>query len=228
MRRARELADKGDIIARLDTLIGTSWVASVKGDLDAAVPLALQCTNMAEEAGASACVVASNFVLGDALIRQGQFGEAKIVLDRSHTVATTLEQRQFRPTIAALARLNDVYLGELESDAITFTEALEEARSVGDRWAEATVYWKRAETRSRGRGEVDVDDMLADYARATSEFKDMGGRPFVARVLRDWGNALRKLGRFDEGDAKLREAIELFDEMGITREADGAREELTV
>ncbi len=34
MRRARELAEKGDVIARLDALIGTSWFHSVKGDLE--------------------------------------------------------------------------------------------------------------------------------------------------------------------------------------------------
>ena len=54
----------------------------------------------------------------------------------------------------------------------------------------------------------------------------MGGRPFLARVLRDWGNALRRLGRYDDGDVKLREAIKLFDAMGIKREAGEARAEL--
>ena len=149
LTRARELADKGDIIAKLDTLIGTSWVRSAKGDLDAAVPIAMQCTDMAEEAGASACIVASNYVLGDAYQRMGKFGEAKIALDRSIDVANTLEQRQFRPTIAALVRLNAAHLGQLGSGSMTFEEALDEARSFGDRWAEATVYWKRAETEAR-------------------------------------------------------------------------------
>ncbi len=45
---------------------------------------------MAEEAGASACVVASNYVLGDMFMRQGKFGEAKIALDRSSSVANAI------------------------------------------------------------------------------------------------------------------------------------------
>ena len=54
----------------------------------------------------------------------------------------------------------------------------------------------------------------------------MGGKPFLARVLRDWGNSLRALKRYDDGDEKLRQAITLFDEMGITREATETRQEL--
>jgi tetratricopeptide (TPR) repeat protein len=227
LERARNLADKGDIIAKLDTLIGTSWVNSARGDLDKAIPIAMECTTMAEEAGASACIVASNFVLGDAFLRKGNFGGAKIALDRSTEVADTLEQRQFRPTIAALARLNATHLGDLDSGAMTFDQAIEEARSFGDRWAEATVYWKRGETEARKAvAEIDVAQMLADFEHAVAEFEDMGGRPYKARALRDWGNALKKIGRNEQGDTKLREAIALFDEMGIKREANEARDEL--
>jgi tetratricopeptide (TPR) repeat protein len=227
LTRARALAEKGDIIAKLDTLIGTSWIRSAKGDLDSAVPIAMQCTDMAEAAGASACIVASNYVLGDAYLRQGKFGEAKIALDRSIDVANTLEQRQFRPTIAALVRLNAAHLGQLGAGTMTFDEAIEEARSFGDKWAEATVYWKRAEIESgKPPGEQNRDEMLADFERADSQFEEMGGRPYRARVLRDWGNALKTIGRHDEGDEKLRQAIALFDAMGIKREANDARAEL--
>ena len=68
--------------------------------------------------------------------------------------------------------------------------------------------------------------MLADFERADSQFEEMGGRPYRARVLRDWGNALKSIGRHDEGDEKLRQAIALFDAMGIKREANEARAEL--
>ena len=51
----------------------------------------------------------------------------------------------------------------------------------------------------------------------------MGARPFEARALRDWGDALRSLGRVDEGNEKLRAALALLDELGIKREADEVR-----
>ena len=61
--------------------------------------------------------------------------------------------------------------------------------------------------------------MLSDYETAASDFEAMSGRPLLARVLRDWGNALRKIGRAAEGDDKLRRALALFEEMDLTREA---------
>ena len=69
--------------------------------------------------------------------------------------------------------------------------------------------------------------MLADFERAETEFEDMGGKPYQARVLRDWGNALKSLGQHNRGDEKLRQAIELFEAMGIKREANEARVELS-
>jgi hypothetical protein len=100
---------------------------------------------------------------------------------------------------------------------------------VGDRWGEATIYWKRAQTETRaiaGGVDGDVDRMLADYAAAAQRFADMGGRPFEARVMRDWGEALIKLSRRSEAEEKLRAACALFGEMGLAREADEISREL--
>lgn len=219
-RRAKRLAEKGDLIARLDSLIAESTVSSIRGDLDAAVPLAMQCTSLAEETGAIACVVASNTLLGDAFMRQGRFIEAKIALERGNDVALSIEDRQFRPSITAYLRSNAASLGEL-TDAAGFDEALELARHQGDHWGVATVVWQRAETESkRSDGGANVEQMLVDYAAAAAAYEGMGGRPYLARVLRDWGNALRIQGQIDESDARLRRALNLFTELGIQREAN--------
>src|SRR6185503_8082652 len=73
---ANELAKEGDIIAQLDAQIAESMVRAAEGRLDLAVPLAKQCVDRAEQTGASACVLASSWVLGDALHRLGDFTEA--------------------------------------------------------------------------------------------------------------------------------------------------------
>lgn len=219
-KRAAKVAEDGDIIAKLDSLIGLSTVKSARGDLESAVPLATQCTNLAEETGATACVVASNFVLGDAYMRQGKFAAAKIVFERGNEVANTIEQKTFRPSIIAYMRSNAASLGDFGPNAKTFDEALTEARAIGDRWGEANVVWKRAETESkRADADCDTSQMLADFEAAAAGFEQMGARPYLARTLRDWGLALHALDRAEEGDAKLRRALPLFQEMGITREA---------
>lgn len=218
-QKASEIGEKGDLIAKLDSLIGLSTVRSLRGDLEGAVPLAMRCTVMSEETGATACVVASNFVLGDAYMRQGKFGDAKIAFERGNEVANAIEQRTFRPSIAAYLRSTSASLGDFGPNTRTFDEALAESRKGGDRFGEANVIWKRAETESKrkdGAGEA----MLADFATAAAAFEKMDAKPFVARVTRDWGMALRTLGRAEEGDEKLRRALALFDNMGIKREAD--------
>jgi tetratricopeptide (TPR) repeat protein len=224
-RRATELAEDGDLIAKLDALIGESTVRSVRGDLEGAIPLAMTCTGLAEETGATACVVASNFLLGDAYMRQGQFLDAKIAFERGNEVATAVEQHIFRPSIAASMRANAASLNEVDATTRDFAEPLSETRQIRDRWGEANVIWKRAETESK-LPDSNREQMLADYEAAAAAFEAMGARPYQARVLRDWGVALRRIGRSDEGDSYLRSALKLFEELGISRDASELREVL--
>jgi tetratricopeptide (TPR) repeat protein len=74
--RAREIAAHGDLIAQLDALIAESLLRSARGQLDEAIPLARSCVDRSEESGATACVVASSWILGDAYVRQGRLKEA--------------------------------------------------------------------------------------------------------------------------------------------------------
>jgi tetratricopeptide (TPR) repeat protein len=217
-RQATELGERGDLIAKLDAMIGESTVRSVRGDLEGAIPIARLCTEMAEATGATACVVASNFLLGDAFMRQGEFAPAQIAFERGAEVANAIEQRVFRPSIAAYIRANAANQGEFGPTARSFDDALEEARGINDRWGEANVIWKRADTEAR-KSPGDSRQMLEDYERAATAFAQMGGRPYQARVLRDWGMALRSIGRNDEGKARLRESLGLMDELGLAREA---------
>ena len=229
VRSSRALAEQGDVVVRVDAMIGESTLHSIRGDLDAAVPLAMQCTQLAEEAGASACVVASNFVLGDAYMRQGQFAAAKIAFDRGDQIAQMTEQRIFKPSIAAYLRSLGASMGEYRMGGHSFAEALAEAHDIGDMWGEATIIWKRAETESKKPADQrDQAQMLADYATAAKSFEDMGARPFTARVNRDWGHALVAQGRSEEGRAKLRASRDLMVDLGINREADELSAELEV
>lgn len=227
VRQARELAEQGDVVVRVDAMIGESTLHSIRGDLDKAVPLAMQCAQLAEEAGASACVVASNFVLGDAYMRQNQFGAAKIAFDRGDEIVQVTEQRIFRPSIAAYLRSLAASMGDYQLRDKTFDEAIAEARDIGDIWGEATIIWKRAETELKKPTEQrDEARMLADFETAHESFVAMGARPFSARVLRDWGHALITTGAAADGQVKLREALGALEELGINSEADELRAEL--
>jgi len=230
-RRATEVAADGDLIAQLDALIAESTVRSLKGDLAGAVPLAQRCTAWSEETGATACMVASNFVLGDAYLRQGRFDDAKAALERGDEISAMTGFPVFRPSISAWLRATAASLGDFGPARGDWEKELADARAHVDRFTEAAVTDKRAETKANklrlDSPPAEVDPILADFATGTSAFEGIGARPYLARGLRAWGETLRRIGRSEEGDEKLRRALALFDEMGIDREAAEVRAELS-
>jgi tetratricopeptide (TPR) repeat protein len=212
-RRASEVAEGGDIIAVLDTMIMDAMVRSQMGDLEAAVPLARHCVERSEETGASGCIMASAWVLGDAFHRQGRFEEARAVLQRGADVSQIVDRKVWRPTLQAWLKASSVALGEGEGD---FEEALETARSIGNKGGAAGILAKRAEAAVR-RG--DVDAALPDFEASAGILEAEGARPNLARTLREWGEALRAAGRTTEAESILRRALRLFEELGLDREA---------
>ncbi len=226
-RRSAEIAERGDVIAKIDARIGLSQVHSIRGDLATAIPILQDCSSLAESTGAVACLVSSSFLLGDAYMRNGDFGDARIAFEHGSQVADVTNEALFRPSISAYLRSTFASLANFNPVAIqSWDEALTEARERGDPWSEANIIWKRAETEAKRADAADVDQLLADYETAFNDFEEMGARPFEARVLRGWGMALIGHGRLDLGREKLRRALALFEETGITREAEEVRAEL--
>jgi tetratricopeptide (TPR) repeat protein len=220
---AREMAESGDVIAQLDALIAESMVRSLEGRLDSAVPIAQQCVDRAEETGASACLLASTWILGDAFHRQGRFEDARDVLKLGADVSIAVDRKVWGPTLLAwldtsAAALGDVVDGDWDGP-------LETARSIGNRIGEAGIIAKRAES-AAGRG--DLDAAIADFGDAAAIFEELGMRPALARVLKPMGEAQRAAGRGVDADATLRRSLAVFEELGLDAEAAIVRTSLAV
>jgi tetratricopeptide (TPR) repeat protein len=221
--QATALAGKSDLIAQLDALIAESMVRSLEGDLEGAVPLASQCVKQSEETGATACMVASSWILGDAFYRQGKFIEARDVLKRGSEVSAVVDRRVWRPTLLAWLGSTMATLGA--ADQGDWEEALATARSIGNRVGEAGILAKRAEALvTRG----DIDAARPDAEAAIAIMTELGLRPHLARIERAWGEALRGAGLEAEGVQHLEHAASLFGELGIEAEEKAARAELAL
>jgi tetratricopeptide (TPR) repeat protein len=220
---AKETAAQGDLIAQLDALIAESMVLAAEGRLDRAVPVATECVQRAEETGASACVLASSWVLGDAFHRQGKFAEARDILQRGADVALAVDRKVWRPTLVAWLGTSLDRLGEVADDG--WDEPLATARSMGNRIGEAGILGKRAESAA---AHGDAEAAVADYTTAAAIFEDEEMRPALARVLRALGETYRAAGRSDDADAALRRSLALFEELGLDPEAGAVRAELAV
>jgi tetratricopeptide (TPR) repeat protein len=217
-RDAVELSKQADLIGQLDAEIALAWVAAARGRLEEAAPLAQACVRRGEETGASACVMASSWVLGDILHRLGRFEEAATALRRGADIAEVVDRKNWRPTLRAWLASSMAALGNgSEAD---WDDNLATLRSIGNRVGEAGVLAKRGEARVRA-GDVDaaVDDLRAAAAILEAE----GARPLLARLLQTEGDALRRAGRASEAQGPLRRALALFEELGLEREAEGVR-----
>ena len=227
VRLANELAAKGDLVAQLDAQIAEAIVRSQRGQLDAAIPLAMSCMARADEVGASACVVPSAWIVGDAFSRQGRFAEAQAVLQVGHDMALVVDRAVWRPTLQAWlghanAALNPAASVGAASDE-AWEEALETHRSMGNRFGEAGILWKRAQARARSG---DFEGAAADFEASSAIAEAEGARPTLARVLRGLGEALHELGRPAEAAGALRRALVLFEEMGLDEESSAVRSTL--
>ena len=183
---------------QLDALIAESMVRSMEGDLEGAVPLARQCVQQSEDTGATACMVASSWILGDAFYRQGKYTEARDVLKRGSDVSAVVDRRVWRPTLLAWLGSTMAALGA--ADDGDWEEALETARSIGNRVGEAGILAKRAEAFvTRG----DIDAARPDAEAAIGITAELGLRPHLARTQRAWGEALRAAGLATEAEPHL-------------------------
>jgi tetratricopeptide (TPR) repeat protein len=218
--QATEMAREGDVVAQLDAQIAQALVHSLRGELDSAQPLAEDCVARGQESGATACTVMSTWVLGDIYQRQGRFDEASETLRLGASLApVTGSNMLLSPSIQAWLGLSLVSLGAATSED-EFQSALETARAIGNRIGQAGILWKRAQARARQQR---FDEAWPDFEASAAVWEEEGARPTLARVLASWGQALRTAGREDQGVSRLRRALELFDELGITSDAQAAR-----
>jgi tetratricopeptide (TPR) repeat protein len=223
LQQTKAIAASGDLIAQLDALIDESYVRLLRGDLDGAVPIARQCVDRAEATGASACMVVSSWILGDAFHRQGRFAEARDILKRGADVSMVVDRKVWRPTLQAWLGSAAAALGETGS--MDWDEALATARSIGNRGGEAGILGKRAEAAAAAG---DIEAAVADFETSAALLEEAGARPLLARVLRSWGEALRGEGRESDAAPILRRALALFEEMGLDREAGTVRTTLSL
>jgi tetratricopeptide (TPR) repeat protein len=220
---AKEQAASGDLIAQLDAQIAESMVLAAEGRLDSAVPVAEECVNRAQETGASACVLASSWVLGDAFHRQGKFTEAADILKRGADVALAVDRKVWRPTLVAWLGTTMASLGKVEAEG--WDEPLAMARQMRNFVGEAGILGKRAESEAM-RG--DYDAAIADFTESARLFEVQGMRPAQARVLRELGETARAADRPAEAEAALRRALAMFEALKLDAEATQVRTALAV
>jgi len=212
--RSARLSAEGDEIARLDSNIARVSLHLERGDLEAGVALAVRCAAESETLGAVACGVASNVMLGSCRLQLEDVAGAKSPLERGLELAAVTNMTPMRTLAQAMAGSVRARLGEKPAGVAEWSEALETAQAMGDRYGEAVTLWNRGRTRTR-QDEPDYVAALADLEAAGALFESMEARPALARVFRDRARTLRALGRDGEATLAERSANAMAKELGL-------------
>jgi len=210
--RAEHSAGSGDAIARVDVDISKSAVLLERGEVEKARVQASECSQRAEDLGAFACVVAANTMFGAASLARQDASGAKPPLERGSELSEVTNMAAMRTLIQGLLGSTRAALGDMPGGVEGWDAALDNAKSMGDRYGEAQTRW------GRGRTYADRQEWstaLPDLDAAVRLFEDMEARPSLARALHDRAKALAGLGRKEEADRDERRSLELGHELGL-------------
>lgn len=222
LKRAGELAEHGDPIARLDYLSAKGGILFFRNDLEAAMETAQSCAYQSEEMGVLSCSIGSHLTIGMVHIMRGRPELALTNLERSAELST-VSLRFWLPTIGAARATAEALMGNGEAAELGWEASLQNARGMGAQWVEALTLHFRGWARA-AQPEPDWGEIVSDFTQAGELFEKLEMRLFVARVLKDYGAAMERAGRSNEAKTHLMQSAEMFDSMELTREAAAVRE----
>lgn len=210
--RAQELGERsGDPNTVLDADIIRGSIAAEKGDLEEALHYTRRGIEGAETHGNTFCNLAGNFKLADQQLRLGNVDDAITHLEKSTGLAQYCDAGGYEALGQAWLAMARARIGELHPE--DFDGPLNSAVAAGSRSMEGLVRLRRA-IAFAGSGRA--GDASADFERAIELFADYGGLPNLARAHHAYGQALDAAGRADEAVEHLRNAEQIFSELGIT------------
>lgn len=212
-RQALALCDRLAIReGRVLALCGFGAVNWHQGRYEQAVDVASQACALAMEIGDRFGESIARTVLGAVYGRTGAYRPAVEHLDQSVALWRTSGDRD--GLASALSTFGDVHhlAGEHEQAATCQREALRLFRACGDRTGLAMAW--------NGLGEIACASeaptrALRAHEQAQNYADEVGDRVQLARALRGAGHAQRLLGDLDECAACWRDALALYDELGV-------------
>lgn len=211
VERAREIGERsGDPNAVLDADLFRGSIAADRGDLEEALEYTRRGIEGAEAHGNTFCNLAGNFKLADQQLRLGEVESAIQHLEKSTGLAQYCNAGGYEVLGQAWLAMARSRVGDLRPR--DFEAPLNSAIESGSRSAEGLVRMQRAITMADA-GESDA--AWPDFERAIELFVGYGGLPNLARAHHSYGQALEAAGRVDEAISHLREAQQIFAELGI-------------
>jgi len=215
MERGFDLATRsGDPTAIADSNLIKGRLFATQGDLEEALNHTRRGMELAADTENLYCELVGNFLIADQQLRLGQAEEAIPHLEKSFELGEYCNAAGFMMLGRAWIASAKAQLGDVNPDG--YSTSLGEAIAAGSRSGEAAVRLHRAILVS-GMPEPDWDAAFADFERSIALLSEIEARPDEARAIHAYAMALDAAGRPD-GVARLAEASQRFEELGMTLE----------
>ena len=213
--RGSELAARsGNPTAIADSNLIRGRILATQGDIEEALKHTRRGMELAADTENLYCELVGNFLVADQQLRLGQAEAAIPHLEKSFELGEYCNAAGFMMLGRAWIASARAQLGDVNPDG--YSTSLEEAIAAGSRSGEAAVRLHRAILVS-GMPEPDWDAAFADFERSIALLSEIEARPDEARAIHAYAMALDAAGR-PEGVAKLAEASQRFEELGMTLE----------
>ena len=221
--------EKGDIETIGWAHMWWFWHCYHSGDPDAALAHAQQALDLSDRLGAAFSRIWSWTFFGGAQMLQERWSEAieslETALDMSSELQTSVESRSWAVLWLAEAHAG---LGEVERGVELARRALEEATTRGVAYGETAGHLILARILLAASGAEAAAEIEAELATAREQSRRMEFRPISALVLVELANLAQARGEAEEHLKCLREAHELFTEIGATGHAERIAGELAL
>jgi tetratricopeptide (TPR) repeat protein len=141
--------------------------------------------------------------------RMGLYEQAQGMLERSLKILRPLHEPHVLVEPIAFLGLAMEYTGNYARASELYSEGLEIARAIGDRWYAALCFTLLTSVEGITQSMVGLEATYARFQSAVADWRTIGDPTFTAVGLANLSQCALRLGRYDEARAALEESVEL-------------------
>lgn len=146
--------------------------------------------------------------------RMGLYEQAQAMLERSLNILRPLHELQVLVEPIAFLGLAMEYTGNYARASELYSEGLEIAKAIGDRWFAALCFTLLTSVEGITQSSVGLEVTHARFQSAVTDWRAIGDPTFTAVGLSNLSRCALDLGRYDEARAALEESVRLCISVG--------------
>lgn len=209
---AQELLAQHQLDKRMEVALRLAYYAEATGDYPTSLAATNDARRIAQENGDQQNEIASYLIAGRALLRQGNYEEAQINLQKSLQAAREHKFAHLEADSLRLLGVTAYDTGQLEMANQYYGQSLPLYERLKDKQGESAVYNNLSVVAiSQGN----IEQALTSLEKARQIDEAVGDREGLARILTNLSSMHMDLGAFDVAQGYAREGLDLCREIDV-------------